>query len=72
MHHTVAMLFSLIWAPYEFEIIICYLHLGFFVAYCLGEMKEIHILQTISYGFMAIINLILILAGIVNIGTLKL
>ena len=71
MHHTIALAFSLIWAPYEFEIAITYIHLGLFFGYVFGEIKEIHMLQTICYGFMAMINLLLILAGIVNIGSFK-
>jgi len=72
MHHTIAMAFSLVWAPYEFEIAICYIHLAFFLGYVIGEVKEVHWLQSMSYGIMVLINLLLILAGIVNIGTFKL
>ena len=71
MHHTIAIAFSLVWAPYEFEIAIAYIHLGLFFGYIFGEIREIHIVQTVCYGLMAVINLILILAGIVNIGTYK-
>lgn len=71
MHHTVALAMSLIWAPYEFELAITYIHLGVFVGYIIGEMKEIAIVQNVCYGFMIVINLLLILAGLVNLGSLK-
>lgn len=71
MHHTIAIAMSIIWAPYEFELIISYFHLLMFLGYVVGEIKEIAILQNVSYGFMVLINLLLILSGLANIGTLK-
>jgi hypothetical protein len=72
MHHAIALGTALLWAPYEFEIAITYIHLALFGGFLFGEIKKKNLVKTVSYTFMSLINVTLVFASLICLGNLRL